>query len=84
MSESSYKELKTRSVSLLTFENKKTSWTVLIAVNLVFLSTILTQLPFLFLFALVSMTIVMISLLVGLFQQAIGSDVAQYIDLYLY
>eukprot|EP00826_Nyctotherus_ovalis_P053184 TRINITY_DN686_c0_g1_i9.p2 TRINITY_DN686_c0_g1~~TRINITY_DN686_c0_g1_i9.p2 ORF type:complete len:201 (-),score=67.92 TRINITY_DN686_c0_g1_i9:178-780(-) len=74
MSESSYQTLKAKSVSLLTFENKRVSIAVLVIVNLVFLAAVVTDLPFIFLFAVALMTVVMVALFVGLFQQAIGFD----------
>ena len=79
MSESSYQTLKQKSVSLLTFEKKHISITVFLIVNFVFLATILTNLPFTFLFAVTLMTIVMIALFVGLFQQAVGFDTTRYL-----
>ena len=75
MSESAYKALKEKTLSVLQFKNTSISLAVFIGVNLLFIFTGLFKLSFIFLISVILMTVCMVSLFVGFLGQTITPDI---------
>ena len=78
MNESSYKTLKEKALSILTFKNRNVSFTIFGIVNTLFALTIFFKYSFTFLISMIFMAITMVALFYGFYKQAFASEQTPY------